>query len=280
MKRGACFLVLVPLATLALASAGGAAPSGSTDLRVLKSDSPDPVRKGQTLSYVIRVENLGPLTATGVKVTDTLPKGVDVVSVTAASGQCARRARKVTCELADIPFGANYGGPATVTILVVPRQRGSITNAASVRGGQRDPVPGNDSALETTRVLGVPNCRGVPATIIGTAGDDTLVGSGEPDVIVGLGGSDTIRPGAGRDLVCAGGDRDFVAGGSAADRIFGGGGQDHLLGGRGPDLLDGGAAGDSIEGNGGSDRLRGGAGVDGCSGGPGADLLHCERTRP
>ncbi|HXS45851.1 MAG TPA: DUF11 domain-containing protein, partial [Solirubrobacterales bacterium] len=81
---------------LALAAVAWAAPSGSSDLRITKTDNPDPVNVGSTLTYTILVQNLGPDTATGVTVTDQLPKGVDFVSATATAGQCARKGKKVT----------------------------------------------------------------------------------------------------------------------------------------------------------------------------------------
>src|SRR6187551_2183192 len=98
----AWFLAIVPVAMLALAAVAWAAPSGSSDLRITKTDNPDPVNVGSTLTYTILVQNLGPDTATGVTVTDQLPKGVDFVSATATAGQCARKGKKVTCDLGGL----------------------------------------------------------------------------------------------------------------------------------------------------------------------------------
>ena len=51
----------------------------------------------------------------------------------------------------------------------------------------------------------VPMCFGMPATIIGTSGDDTLTGTPGDDVIVGLEGTDVIdAPDGGTDRICAG----------------------------------------------------------------------------
>src|SRR4029453_20256 len=47
-------------------------------------------------------------------------------------------------------------------------------------------------------------CLGRPATIIGTAGNDTLIGTPGADVIAGLGGEDTISGGDGA-VRCVGG---------------------------------------------------------------------------
>src|SRR6478672_5074174 len=86
------------LALLAIGGTGtGLAAPGSADLRIAKADSPDPVAAGATLTYSIEVDNQGPNAATGVTVTDQLPKGVDLVSAAASGGQCAGKGGKVTC---------------------------------------------------------------------------------------------------------------------------------------------------------------------------------------
>jgi uncharacterized repeat protein (TIGR01451 family) len=274
------FLAVVSVLALAFAGVGAAAPSGSSDLGITKTDSPDPVNVGSTLTYAIQVQNLGPDPASGVTVTDQLPKGVDFVSATASSGQCARKGRKVTCVLGGLSAPTiDYGPPPTVTISVVPRQIGTISNTASVKGSQKDPVAANNKATATTSVIGPPaTCRGFAVTVTGTAGDDTITGTGGRDVIATFGGNDTIASLAGGDLVCAGGGNDYIGAGSAADRVFGGAGADRLLGRGGPDALRGGAGGDVLRGNRGADRLRGGSGFDRCRGGAGADSIRgCER---
>lgn len=268
------------LAVLALAGVGSAAQPGTANLQIKKTDSPDPVRVGQQLTYTISVEDLGPSPATGVTVTDNLPRRVDLVSATGPSGACAAQGGKITCAVGSVkPIGVNYGGAAaTVTVVVVPRSSGTIRNTATVKGAQRDPVGANNKAIAITRVIAAATCRGVPATISGTAGDDELFGTPGPDVIVAFGGNDRIVAEAGRDLICAGRGNDYVGAGTAADRVFGGAGRDRLLGRGGPDLLKGSAGNDVIKGGRGSDRLRGGTGFDRCLGGPGRDSLRsCER---
>lgn len=276
--------IVLPVAALLLglffANGGAAAPTGSANLKITKTDGPDPVRVGASLTYTIAVENLGPDPATGVTVTDNLPRGVDLVSATGPGGPCAAQGGKVTCDLGSLqPIGVNYGGTqVTVTIVVVPRAAGTIRNTATVKGGQRDPVNGNNRATASTRVLGGPTCRGVAANVSGTGRDDVLVGTTGPDVIVAFGGNDRILARAGRDLICAGRGGDYVNGGSAADRVFGGGGADRLLGRGGPDLLKGSPGDDVLKGKAGADRLRGGRGFDRCRGGAGADSVRgCER---
>lgn len=270
------------VAVFALVGVGSAAQPGTANLQIKKTDSPDPVRVGQQLTYTIGVEDLGPSPATGVTVTDYLPRRVDLVSATGPAGSCAAQGGKVTCPVGAVkPIGVNYGGAAaTVTIVVVPRSSGTIRNTATVKGAQKDPVSANNKAIAITRVLAAATCRGVPATVSGTAGDDELFGTPGPDVIVAFGGNDLIVGEAGRDLICAGAGNDYVGAGTAADRVFGGPGRDRLLGRGGPDLLKGASGNDVLKGGRGSDRLRGGSGFDRCVGGRGRDLLRgCERGR-
>lgn len=272
-------LTALPIAAFAFASLGAAAP-GSSNLKIVKSDSPDPVHVGGQLTYTIGVENLGPTPATGVTVTDNLPNGVDLVSASGSSGACATRGRKLSCPIGALaPIGVNYGGsPASVTVVVVPRKAGTIRNTATVKGDQKDPAKADNKATASTSVLGALTCRGQTATIGGTLGDDTLPGTPGPDVIAALGGNDRILARSGRDLICAGAGHDHVSAGTAADRVFGAGGRDRLLGRGGPDLLWGSGGQDVLKGGRGADRLRGGRGFDRCRGGAGADSIRgCER---
>jgi uncharacterized repeat protein (TIGR01451 family) len=273
-------VIALLIGVLVFVSLGSAAQPGSSNLRITKSDSPDPVNAGAQLTYAIGVENLGPTPATGVTVTDDLPNGVDLVSASGPSGACAVAGRKLTCSIGALaPVGVNYGGsPASVTIIVVPRRTGTIHNTARVQGDQRDPANANNKATASTSVLGAPTCRGFTATISGTTGDDSLSGTPGPDVIAALGGNDRILARSGRDLICAGAGSDYVGAGTAADRAFGAGGRDRLLGRGGPDLLRGSGGSDVLKGGRGGDRLRGGLGSDRCLGGAGADSLRgCER---
>lgn len=116
-------------------------------------------------------------------------------------------------------------------------------------------------------------CNGLPATIVGTTGDDTLDGTDGPDVIVGLTGDDTINGLAGDDVICAGAGADVVDGGPGADVIFGQRGSDDLSGGTGADTVTGGGGRDTINGQGGRDTISGGAAADTIRGGRHADTI-------
>jgi hypothetical protein len=105
-----------------------------------------------------------------------------------------------------------------------------------------------------------PACNGLPATCVGTDGDDVLLGSEAPDVIVALAGNDVVHGDQGDDTIC---------GGPGSDSLFGSKGSDTMLGEEGDDFLFGGPGEDDLRGGPGYDVLWGGPGEDKLSGGEG-----------
>ncbi|MBN2117770.1 MAG: ExeM/NucH family extracellular endonuclease [Anaerolineales bacterium] len=116
-------------------------------------------------------------------------------------------------------------------------------------------------------------CNGLPATIVGTPGDDVLFGTHKRDVIVALGGNDIIYGGNGDDVICGNAGDDTIYGGNGNDILLGGSGGDALHGGNGNDKLDGGEDADTLTGGNGNDVLTGGSGTDTLIGGTGSDVL-------
>lgn len=104
-----------------------------------------------------------------------------------------------------------------------------------------------------SRPSSVPTCFGMPATALGTSGDDVIRGTAGPDVIISLGGNDTIYGEGGNDRICTGSGNDVVDGGRGTDRINGGAGRDRLSGSQGHDTLLGGGGRDLLIGRGGQD---------------------------
>ncbi|NUT31600.1 MAG: DUF11 domain-containing protein, partial [Hamadaea sp.] len=119
-----------------------------TDLRITKTDTPDPVNAGQQLTYTVTVTNDGPNTATGVTVTDVLPAGVTFLSSTPA---CTNAAGTLTCELGQLLPGQSV--PIVIQVgIPTAFPPGTISNTATVEGDQFDPVPGNNTATAVTTV--------------------------------------------------------------------------------------------------------------------------------
>ncbi len=143
-------------------------------------------------------------------------------------------------------------------------------------------------ALAVTVVTGTPanaathTCGGVPATIVGSSGDDVIDGTDGVDVIVALAGRDVIRGHGGDDIICGGPGPDRIFGGEGHDTVWGNGGndrikadlgRDEIRGGNGNDVIAGQAGADVLYGDGGRDKVAGGRGEDTLSGGAGPDRL-------
>lgn len=107
-----------------------------------------------------------------------------------------------------------------------------------------------------------PMCGGMPATIIGTDGDDVLFGTPDSDVIVALEGNDTVFGGPGDDLICGNEGNDFLIGQQGEDHLWGDNGSDIVIGGPDNDVVHGGNGRDLLFGNFGDDYLDGGNGKD------------------
>jgi uncharacterized repeat protein (TIGR01451 family) len=142
-------------------------PPAEADLGVTKTDSPDPVAVGATLTYTVAVTNSGPEMATEVTLTDTLPAGVTFVSITTTQGTCSGTGT-LTCSLGML----GSGEMATIAIEVTPTAPGVITNTASVSAATADPVPDNNTAAVTTVVSPPSTCA---ANVTGSV---TIIPSG------------------------------------------------------------------------------------------------------
>jgi Ca2+-binding RTX toxin-like protein len=140
----------------------------------------------------------------------------------------------------------------------------NLSTCAPGTGPGTGPAPTLPSGAPAT-------CRGLPATIVGTNGNDVRTGSQGRDVMLGLGGNDTLRGLAGNDVICGAKGNDALNGGKGQDTLLGQKGNDKLKGGPGNDKLSGKKGKDTLKGGGGNDKLKGGGGRDVCIGGKAND---------
>ncbi len=131
-------------------------PPLSADLSVTKTDSPDPVSAGGTITYTINVTNNGPDSANDIQVTDTLPVEATFVSASGTNWNCSHLAGVVTCDLDNDYCGSIPPIYITVTAPSPPSQI-TITNSATASAGSpNDPNTGNNTATAVTTVNAVP----------------------------------------------------------------------------------------------------------------------------
>jgi uncharacterized repeat protein (TIGR01451 family) len=122
------------------------------DLALTKTDKPDPAHVGQPLTYTITVTNNGPLTASGVTMTDNLPKKAGFGSASTTQGVCSYKSsrRIVACNIGNVTSGSSV----VVTIVIKPTAKGTIQNTATVSAtSPTDPNPNNNTATATTVVV-------------------------------------------------------------------------------------------------------------------------------
>jgi uncharacterized repeat protein (TIGR01451 family) len=119
------------------------------DLVISKTDFPDPVTAGTSLTYTLNITNSGPSGATDMVVTDTLPASVSFVS---ASPFCSSQPNnQVRCTYDSIASGS-AASPAVIRVTVNPAAPNLITNTVTVTGNEFDPNTNNNSATATTTV--------------------------------------------------------------------------------------------------------------------------------
>src|SRR6266699_2287243 len=132
------------------------------DLSITKTDSPDPVNAGGTVTYTLTVHNGGPSDASGVKVQDTLPAS------NASNPRSCQVTGTVDCSLetqygaytggSDISLGTMLAGGADKVVKVrvdVPSGAtagATITDSASVSASETDPNTLNNSDSATTTI--------------------------------------------------------------------------------------------------------------------------------
>jgi len=123
----------------------------SGNLLVQQGATPDPVKVGQNITYIITVTNKGPDTVHNVKVADNLPDSLTFVSCTATNGGvCAGTANNQTVMLPSLANNAQ----ATVTIVATVKDmlaEGTvINNTVMLESPTPDPDRNDNSATVTS----------------------------------------------------------------------------------------------------------------------------------
>ena len=122
----------------------------NADLAISTSASSDPAVAGESLTYTLTISNNGPMDATNVTLTNTLPEDVAFASTTSDQGTCVQAEQTVTCELSNLDAGD--ATQVTIRGTVDAAQRGVLVNTAAVAGNELDATPANDVSLTVTVV--------------------------------------------------------------------------------------------------------------------------------
>src|SRR5207245_1602914 len=127
------------------------------DLSITKTDSPDPVRPGGSLTYTVSVTNGGPNAAASVTMNDPLPALTTFQSETHPAGwTCTTPAvgstGTVSCTTASLASGATATFTIVVQVSPSTPDGTTISNTASVTSTTSDPNLLNNTATATTTV--------------------------------------------------------------------------------------------------------------------------------
>jgi len=111
------------------------------------------VHAGASLLYVLRVQNLGALHATGVTLADNLPRDT-TFNASRSNPNCAQDGSLVTCNLGDLSVEASHYVTVTVDIPSWWEAGRLLNNSATVSADQDDWIPDNngDTAQSTVTV--------------------------------------------------------------------------------------------------------------------------------
>ena len=171
------------------------------DLSVTKTDGLTNVSSGGNSTYTIVVTNSGPSDVVGASFADLMPTGLAGVTWTCTSvpgSACgAASGSGSISDSIDLASGTSvtYTVSATVSAL-----DGTISNTASIAAptGTTDPVPGNDSATDTTIVdpvgnLSITKTDGQTVVVAGTTTTYTIVVTNDgPSNVTGIDVTDAL----------------------------------------------------------------------------------------
>ena len=147
-------------------------PRSRSDLSLLKFTDPGPLTVPGAASFQLVARNRGPAADPAAVVTDNLPAGFSATTATSTRGSCAISGATISCSLGALAVGE----VAVIDIAgAVTSGTGTITNTATVLGGNLDVNSGDNTASATLRLNNSP-----------TAVDQTVTTGTNSPVIVSV----------------------------------------------------------------------------------------------
>jgi uncharacterized delta-60 repeat protein/uncharacterized repeat protein (TIGR01451 family) len=120
----------------------------TADLAVGMEGVPSQALVGANIHYTLYATNLGPLTATGVTITNDLPAGLTFVSANPSKGSVALLNQQLVLSFLVLTNGES----ARADITVAATAAGTMTLKARIGGTETDLRPGNDQVAMTVLV--------------------------------------------------------------------------------------------------------------------------------
>jgi uncharacterized repeat protein (TIGR01451 family) len=120
------------------------------DLSIVKFSSVPQILQGGTMFFDLRGTNNGPDPATGVRITDTLPNGLNFQSATPSQGSCDDSGQIVECDTGVIEPGAAVD--IRINVTAGSNFSGAVVNVGNIIGTTFDPNGANNSASSGVNV--------------------------------------------------------------------------------------------------------------------------------
>lgn len=177
------------------------------DLSVTKIDGTDPVHPGGSEVYTLTLTNSGPLAATNVVLSDTVPAGMTPVAFNQQSGPAFTLAFNgsdtYTASIASLAAGQTATFTLTATVNAAVADGTTITNSVSVTSETVDPDPADNTASATTTVtvsadLQITKIATTSPPVLPSGNVNYLitVTNNGPNEAQGVSVTDTLPPGA------------------------------------------------------------------------------------
>ena len=130
--------------------------AATADVVIGKTDGVGTAVPGETVTYTLTVNNLGPSDVPDVLVTDTFPTAIDSVAWTCVASAGSTCSAVGSGDITDLAL-LRAGGALVYTAVATLRSdaSGSLSNTATatVPAGITDPTPGNNSATDVDSLL-------------------------------------------------------------------------------------------------------------------------------
>ncbi len=135
----------------------GSASAQSADQQIVSvADSPDPVNRGQVLTYTVQTRNNGPGAAVNGGLNISLAVGLTVISTTATDGfSCNQLPNAVSCTIPQFAAGAsaNFTVVTRLDSNLSSFLNGQVSSSFFTSGVTPDPNAGNNLQVAQTVVL-------------------------------------------------------------------------------------------------------------------------------
>lgn len=158
----------------------------TSDLSISLSNTDATPWLNSNIIYTIQVSNAGPTDASGTLLTDTLPAGVKLFSVTTPQGSYVQSGNVLTFAMGTLPVNQSV----TLTVVATALSSGNLASSVSVTANGTDPDPTNNLSSSSITIAppGSFSLGASSYSISSTAGMETITvnrigGSGGPATV-------------------------------------------------------------------------------------------------